>query len=62
METTFKAKNYLTTFHAEKENGLWKAWSEFNGERKEVRYCLNRKHAERTRTMLVQRFWGNKLN
>lgn len=61
--TNFTAKNYLTTFHIGKDGqGNWKAWKEFNGEVQDERYCLNRKHAERTRTQLVNKFWNYKLN
>ena len=63
MENTdIKLPGYVTTFHIGKEDGNWKAWTEFNGKRIEEKYCINHKDAEITRTMQVQKFWGNRLN
>ena len=62
MENEVKLTGYITTFHTGKENGCWKAWIELNGERIKERYCINRKHAERTRTRFVNAFWGFRLN
>lgn len=61
--TDFTAKNYLTTFHIGQDSkGNWRAWKEWNGKIQEERYCLDYEHAKRTRSMLVNRFWGMKLN
>lgn len=62
MDSDISLPEYVTTFHAEEENGNWKAWMQFNGKRINERYCLNKSHAERTRTALVNAFWGFKLN
>lgn len=63
METTVNANNYLTTFHTGQDiNGDWKAWIEFNGKVTKELYCLSECHAKRTRTAMVNKFWGNKLN
>jgi hypothetical protein len=61
--TDFKAKNYLTTFRIGQDGqGNWKAWKEFNGEVQDERYCLDEEHAKRTRTMLVNKFWGYRIS
>lgn len=61
--TDFKAKNYLTTFHVGQDGqGNWKAWKEFNGKVQEERYCLNWKHASRTRTHMISKFWNWRLS
>lgn len=63
MKTDFLAPDYVTTFHIGQDGqGNWKAWKEWNGIIQEERYCLSKKHAQRTRTMLINKFWNYKLN
>lgn len=62
LNTEVNLQGYVTTFHIGKSNGVWKAWTEFNGKKTQVRYCLNKKHAERTRNYMVEKFWGFRLN
>ena len=52
----------VTTFQYYPENGGYRVTSERDGKVIKERFALNREHAQLVRRLLVEEFWGFRLN